>query len=285
MKHRGMVCAWKRSSVVNTSILLAATLLGIGQATASGMATPVGFNVTETGAATFNIPIEVPPGTAGIAPSLSLNYTSQGGNGLLGMGWSLGGLSAIYRCGRTLIQDGAKDGVNYNANDKYCLDGQRLVAVSGAYGANATEYRTERESFTKVISYGTAGSGPAYFKAWTKAGQIIEFGNTADSAIEAQGKTDIRLWAANKISDTKGNYLTLSYTEDNPNGDYRPNRIDYTGNASAGLTPYNSVRFVYQTRTDIIPMYQAGSVSKTMLRLANVQTYAKVGAADTLVAG
>ena len=283
MKHRGMVRAWKRSPVVNTSILLAAALLGIGQATASGMATPVGFNVTETGAATFNIPIEVPPGTAGIAPSLSLNYNSQGGNGLLGMGWSLGGLSAIYRCGRTLIQDGAKDGVNYNSNDKYCLDGQRLVAVSGAYGANNTEYRTERESFTKIISYGTAGSGPAYFKAWTKAGQIIEFGNTADSAIEAQGKTDIRAWAVNKIADTKGNYLTVSYTEDNTNGDYRPDRIDYTGNAGAGLTPYNSVRFVYQTRTDITPMYQAGSVSKTMMRLANVQTWAKVGTADTLI--
>jgi len=75
-------------------------LNGINPASASGMSTPVGFNVNETGAANLNIPIEIPPGTAGIAPSLSLNYTSQGGNGLLGMGWSLGGLSAIYRCGR-----------------------------------------------------------------------------------------------------------------------------------------------------------------------------------------
>ena len=270
---------------LGASAIIIGLLNGITPATASGMATPVGFNVTETGAATFNIPIAVPPGTAGIAPSLSLNYNSQGGNGMLGMGWSLGGLSAIYRCGRTLIQDGVKDGVNYNSNDKYCLDGQRLVAVSGAYGANGTEYRTERESFTKVISYGTAGSGPAYFKAWTKAGQIIEFGNTADSAIEAQGKTDIRIWASNKISDTKGNYLTVSYTEDNPNGDYRPDRIDYTGNAGANpvLTPYNSVRFAYEDRADATPMYDGGSLIKSTKRLTNVQTYAKVGAADILV--
>ena len=152
----------------------------VGQA-AERFETPVGFNVSPTGAANFNIPIEAPPGTAGMAPSISLNYSSQRGDGMLGMGWSLGGLSAIYRCGRTLIQDGVTDTVNYNTNDKYCMDGQRLVAVTGAYGANGAEYRTERESFTKIISYGTAGNGPSYFKAWTKAGQIIELGNSTIS--------------------------------------------------------------------------------------------------------
>ncbi len=247
-----------------------AVLLGYSTASSAveRFETPVSFNVSPTGAANFNIPIEVPPGTSGMAPSLSLGYSSQGGNGMLGMGWSLGGLSAIYRCGRTLIQDGVVDGVNYNSSDKYCMDGQRLVVVPnangviGAYGANGTEYRTERESFTKVVSYGVAGSGPAYFVAQTKAGQIIEFGNTVDSRIEAQGKADVRVYAANKISDTVGNYLTISYTEDgvtkripNANGDYAPLRIDYTGNTAAAIAPYNSVRFVYQTRSDITPMF------------------------------
>ena len=57
-------------------------------------ATPGSFNVSESGAANYSIPIAMPPSTAGMAPQLSLNYSSQGGNGLLGMGWSLGGLSA-----------------------------------------------------------------------------------------------------------------------------------------------------------------------------------------------
>ena len=286
MKPIGAVCAWKRSVVLKTSIILATTLLGIGNATADErFETPVGFDVNHTGAAIFSIPIEVPPGTAGMASSLSLSYNSQGGNGMLGMGWSLSGLSAIARCDRTIIQDNLSGAVKYDANDKYCLDGQRLVSVAGAYGANGTQYSTEREGFTKIISYGTTGSGPAYFKAWTKAGQIIEFGNTADSAVEAQGRTDIRVWAVNKISDSAGNYMAVSYTEDNANGDYRPNRIDYTGNASANpvLTPYNSVRFVYQTRNDIKPIYRGGSVIKNTQRLIGVQTYAQVGSIDTLV--
>jgi len=36
-------------------------------------------------------------------------------------------------------------------------------------------------------------------------------------------------------------------------------RIDYTGNAAAGLLPYNSVRFTYATRPDITPLYDGGS--------------------------
>ncbi|MCL5060983.1 MAG: hypothetical protein M1449_11225 [Candidatus Thermoplasmatota archaeon] len=237
-------------------------------------ATPGSHQVSPSGAFTYTIPIATPPGTAGIEPKLSLAYNSQGGNGLLGMGWSLAGLSVIHRCPKTVVQDGVLGGVNYDANDRYCLDGQRLVAVSGAYGADATEYRTETESHSRIVSYGSQDSGPASWKAWTKSGQIIEYGNTPDSRIEAQGKTEVMLWALNKLSDTVGNYLTVSYIEDNPNGQYYPDRIDYTGNASAGKSPFNSVRFVYETRPDITPMYQAGSLMKATVRLKNVQTYA-----------
>src|SRR5262245_6093117 len=211
-------------------------LFAKAQTTVAG-STPGGFRVTESGAAEYRIPIRVPPGIAGMEPKLALVYNSQAGNGLLGVGWNLEGLSSITRCPRTMAQDGVRGGINYDANDRFCLDGQRLMVISGTYGADGAEYRTERESFSKVISYGNAGSGPAWFKAWTKSGQIIEYGNTADSRSEAQGKTAVRVWAVNKVSDTKGNYLTVSYTEDNAIGDFRPSRIDYTGNAATSTAP------------------------------------------------
>src|SRR5262249_5215474 len=110
--------------------------------------------VTSDGAFTYTLPLDVPDGRNGMQPSLALSYNSRGGNGLLGMGWSLGGLSSITRCGRTIAVDGYTDGVHFDSSDALCLDGERLVAVNGtSYGMAGSEYRTEHESFRKVVAY------------------------------------------------------------------------------------------------------------------------------------
>jgi RHS repeat-associated protein len=229
------------------------------------------FQVGESGEAIYSIPISTVAGTAGLEPKLALTYSSQGYNSLLGIGWSLSGLSAITRCPATLAQDGFMDPVDFDNNDRFCLDGERLMAIAGVYGANATEYRTEQDSFRRVVSYGEAGSGPASFTVKTKSGLIFEYGETADSRIEAQGKASALLWAVNRIADTKGNYLTVTYTEDA--AEYRPNQIDYTGNDNAGLLPFASIKFVYESRPDVSPRYVSGSLLKTTRRLVAVQAF------------
>jgi hypothetical protein len=248
----------------------------LAPAGAQQMALPAKSDVGATGAAAYSIPISIPPGTAGMTPALALSFSSQGSNGIVGMGWSLSGLPSINRCPQTYAQDGVRGSVNFDGNDRYCLDGQRLMAISGVYGADGAEYRTEIESFSRVISHGAAGNGPAWFEVHAKSGQIMEFGHTVDSLVLAQGKPTARSWAVNKVSDTKGNYFTVTYTNDTLNGQAYPTEIDYTGNAAAGLAPYNKVQFVYATRPDITPAYQAGSLVQTTVRLTNVQTYAGV---------
>src|SRR5581483_593341 len=241
---------------------------------AQSMTLPGKFSVASSGAATYSIPIAVPPGTAGLAPSLSIEYDSHGGNGLLGMGWSLGGLPSIGRCPQTVAQDGALGAVTFASADRFCMDGQRLVLLSGTYGADGAQYRTEVETFSEIISHGTAGSGPAWFEVHTKSGQIMQFGNTTDSQILAKGTSTARSWALNKVSDTKGNYFTVTYTYDATNGQAYPIEIGYTGNAAANLSPNNKVQFVYAMRPDITSQYQAGAVSKTTVRLTDVETFA-----------
>ena len=226
--------------------------------------------VNRYGAATYEIPIEVPPGTAGVEPSLSLAYASNGGNGLLGLGWSLRGLSAIGRCPKTPAQDGARGAIRYDANDRFCLDGRRLVAVTGDYGADGTAYRTEIDGFSKIVSHGSAGTGPAWFEVRTKSGQTMEYGNTANSRIEAVGRSEARLWALNRVTDAVGNYLTVRYREEDGQG--YPDRIDYTGYGTGGA-PYASVRFAYQTRHDVRVLASGGSTQRMDERLAKVRTY------------
>src|SRR5690606_25760458 len=100
-------------------LTLVAGLLTLAQPASAQMSLPGKFEVTDTGAASYTIPIQVVPGTAGLEPKLSLQYDSRSGNGLLGVGWSLSGLPSITRCGRTIAQDGVTGGVAYDANDRF----------------------------------------------------------------------------------------------------------------------------------------------------------------------
>ncbi|MCP3925123.1 MAG: hypothetical protein GY714_21325, partial [Desulfobacterales bacterium] len=226
--------------------------------------TPGTFKVS-SGSASYNIPIVVPPGIAGMQPNLSINYDSNGSNGLLGMGFSLDGISAITRSGRTIAQDGIKGGVNYDENDRFELGGQRLIAVSGTYGADGTEYRTEIDQYSKIVSYGTQGNGPSYFRIWTKTGMILEFGNSDSSKIEASGSSTVRLWSVNKVSNKFETSVTYSYTEDNPNGEFYLTKAEYAN---------NSVDLTYEERNDTTLQYEAGSKISSTKRLKSVKTYA-----------
>jgi hypothetical protein len=112
------------------------------------------FKVSNTGAANYTIPIIVPPGTNGMQPNLSLVYSSQTQNGILGVGWSLNGISVIQRCARTKAQDNVRGGINLDTNDRFCLNGARLMVINGTYGADGAEYRTELDTFVKIFSRG-----------------------------------------------------------------------------------------------------------------------------------
>jgi hypothetical protein len=257
------------------------------------MALPGQMNVTPTGAFTYTIPIAVPPGTAGMAPSLSMQYSSQNGDGFEGFRWSLVGLPSITRCPRTVAQDAIHGGVNYDGNDRFCLAGQRLILVNGpghgghSYGDDGAEYRTEVNNFSKIVSHTTVDiQGATWFQVWTKSGQIMEFGNTVDSRAPvvwvnpANPAKIVRVWGVNKISDTKGNYLKVYYltatggTQDTTYGQLYPKQINYTGNANSSpqLNPYNSIQFSYIDKNAFVPTYQAGGFAETRVLLSEIKT-------------
>src|SRR4051812_17209631 len=105
---------WTTSLIPAAFLILGLLPLSAFAVTAPVGATPGSFSVNNNGGANYDIPIVVPPGTAGMVPHLALKYERQIDNTLLGIGWSVSGLSVIQRCGRTIVLDGQKGGVNYD---------------------------------------------------------------------------------------------------------------------------------------------------------------------------
>ncbi|CCN48800.1 putative Rhs family protein fused with Integrin alpha N-terminal domain [Vibrio nigripulchritudo MADA3029] len=255
----------KQSKLHNYLRLTLISLLSLFSALAYAAAPVIrgDFNVSG-GQATYSLPIEVVPGRNGHQPTLAISYASDSPNGYLGMGWNLSGLSSITRCGKNLAKDGLWGGVRLNDNDRYCLDGQRLVAISGKDGGHLTEYRLENNGFSKIVSFKTnySGHGPSHFKVWKKDGSVYEYGMANTAQVNLPGQSHIYKWALNKITDhTKSNHIEFKYYENNGAGRHRISSIHYMG---------GSVEFGYEARSDSTSQLLMGSKLTRPQRLSKI---------------
>ena len=206
-------------------------------------------DVTALGGASYTIPIRLPEGINGMQPTLAVAYNSQSGNGLLGWGWNISGISAITRIGQTLYHDGCMDGVNF-VDDRFALDGQRLMLVNDReYGADGAEYRTEIDGMAKIVSYTCdTTNGPARFKVWLPNGNIAYYGYKSNTRIGLQQRNDVCMWMLDSIVDRNGNYVAYRYTKGYSS--CRLKTILYTGNAQAQVDPAFKVVLDYSNRFD-----------------------------------
>jgi len=195
---------------------------------------PGNLMVSPSGAALYKIPINVPMARGGLSLSLGLEYNSQTGNGLFGVGWSLSGLSVITRSSTTIYNEGYIDGVDFDDNDQFMLNGQRLIPIN----TENTEFRTEIESYSKIIVGEVNDYGPVWFEVYTKDGLILEFGKTVDSRLLVLGNDNIFKWKLNRIRDHQGNYIDYSYLT-SLNG--RASRIEYILYGGNTITGENSI--------------------------------------------
>jgi RHS repeat-associated protein len=243
------------------------------------------LSVGGDGSASYSIPIDIPKGTGGMEPKLGLGYSSNSGNGIVGVGWNVAGLQRITRGPSSAAKDGSYDPMDFDAEDRFFLDGERLVCVQGTYGAANSEYRTEMDSYARITA---VGAGPSSWKIETKAGLIVTLGGTDDS------KTSVALgtlsWGVTEVKDTVGNYYSVDYVRDDFTPDsnfvnHRVSAINYTGNASEGRDPYCTVDFLYENRSDINRSNNtyAGYLSSKRLSKIKVSTGSYVNHAYRLV--
>ena len=225
------------------------------------------FQITPTGQVAYNIPIPALPGTGGMKPCLSVNYSSSTKDGLLGYGFDLDGLSVISRTPADMFHDGMARAVTFTGYDSFSLDGQRLIPSS--FGGS--DYVTEINNFAKVTA--TYGNGvPKTFTVKTKSGLTYEYLPLSE-ALGAGTSANTLFWLVTKVTDTAGNYYKVTYDGDASENDFRVSRIDYTGNDNAELSPYASVRFTY-TKNEYSPTtYVCGvPVHKSMV-ISSISLY------------
>jgi hypothetical protein len=238
------------------------------------------FSVSPGGQANYRFPLVVPPGRLGMEPRLAVAYDSSSGDGPLGVGFSLQGLSAVTRCPSSFAQDGYVAPVRNDDTDHFCLDGLRLVAMPvrrPVHGGNTIEYRTFPDTFSKILAHlgpGGVSAGPVSFEVFTKAGHILEYGAAANSQAMATGGVVSAWWLATE-QDRRGNSVDYTYENDldpvdSHTREILPARIDYT---RSGTTPASrAVVLEYQAAPITSTLYSAG------LELTRSKLLAKISA-------
>lgn len=211
-------------------------------------ATPSFANVNPDGSFGYSVPIDLPPGTNGMKPDLALVYNSNSGNGMLGMGWQLAGLSVITR--------DTTYPINYNGTDHYVGPNGRLVK------SNGNIYRYQNDNFTKVEMIPFSGtSEPKYWKETRTDGTVSYYGmfnlNEGDYSLSLEVNSGFfasngykRAWGLCMVVDVYGNYYTVEYSNDN--GEYYPEKITYTNNLWNQVSNFRTVEFEYEGRSDDI---------------------------------
>ncbi len=207
-------------------------------------------SVTSFGGASYSLPIYVSPASNGMEPSVNLQYNSQLGNGVMGMGWSISGLSTISRTGKNSYFDNEVSPIsftdnNFQSNDRFALDGLRLIRDGGGVYGDAGFYKTEEENFIRINAIGGTEFSPDYFKVEHKDGTTTFYGSGEDSKVMGTGQNSDKplVWRINKVIDLQGNYFEYKYRD--LSGESVLEQIVYSKNDSNPNLNAKTIKFFY----------------------------------------
>lgn len=264
-------------------------------ATAAVGATSGSVGVDPFGQATYVIPVVVAPGRSGLAPTLSMRYSSGGRNGLAGVGWSLvGATSEITRCPRTYIDDGIPADFDLAERGAICLDGGRLYEVPDLEGCpqgTAIKFVKKDEVGSFVCGFDPLPNGYTYFDYYARNGTISTFGNDPTVAHKViSGSYSPVSWPLSKVRDWYDNFMEFKYVEmpkipgtielsaseaallaaSDSASMHVIQEIRYTGHGSEA--PLRRVILHYEDRPDIRSMYRSHLLRVEAKRLKAIES-------------
>ncbi len=278
MKSAGIGRTWSKLGFVGLLVASAAFAQGAAGVSderlhlpqAPGSIAGVGENAAvegNQGALRYRVEVEVPPGFAGLTPAVDLTYSSSGGSGLVGMGWSVPGF-ALERMTSKGLQ-------KYALDDRFAADGsEELVRVSQS--ATALVYRARFEGGFVRYTWLTPGTGAAgSWKAEYPDGRVAYFGADENGAAVPAAQvivpttSNVFRWHLVAMTDPWGHAMRFSWTKDST-GYPLLDRVEYL---HEGGNARHSVRMVYETRPDIISDARPGFELRLTQRLKEVRIY------------
>jgi RHS repeat-associated protein len=214
----------------------------------------------------YTLPLDVPEGRMGMGPKLALNYSSGAGNGVLGVGWSLSGLSSIMPCPQIQAIDKQSYPVTMSGNDVLCLDGVRL------FSSDQVSYQTELESYSQITRYTDGATGTPAFRVQSQDGLTRLYKQRGENKMTGKGL----VWLLDTEYDANGNAVSYAYNDltasSIPNvgiggvqtqiQEFSIGSITYTNrmvNGIADTSGMRTVAFHYVPRKDTVSMRYGAS--------------------------
>ena len=233
-----------------------------------------------TGTMGYGVGLMLPPGRAGLQPTIHLAYEGGVGNGLLGLGWNFGFGSIRRQTDKGLP--------NYNEGDTFVMGAEELVPLSNA----EQDWRLKNEGGFQRFRRIPGGSGwevtePTGIRHYYGRfrGEGGRWSVVANPSL-AQGTEfdQTYLWSLDATVDLHGNRVEYEYTPGD--GILYPNRITWSHWADAnqsGSTNYHEVLFTYEARPDVFEDYRPAFATRTEQRLHRIEVASFYGGVRHLV--
>ena len=221
---------------------------------------PMEAGVSPTGARTYQIPIVTAAGFK-LTPSIALGYNSQAGEGWVGYGWDIQGLSTISLINKNVYYHGVAKGASVEDKDAvFALDGVPLVRNSNS--ATSAAYPLETASGHILVAPERNSQGyVTRFTALYPNGLTVVYGVESDKAV------NLPSYPVVESRDLDGNKIEFDYYLDLVDGNHRISSIRYGFDDSGRYR--GEISFSYDFGNSFVSYY-AGKLVRKPYRLTKV---------------
>lgn len=221
-----------------------------------------------TGGSSYGVSISVPPGRAGLAPSIRLGYNSFAGNGITGIGWSLDFMSVKRQTDKGFPE--------YDPADTFVFSGEELVPLNGDPSGRTWRCENER-GFQRLRQIDSDGDTvPDAWEVTERNGTKHTLGrfrgqNSRWSVVEHPEKASsppldrTYCWMVDTTTDLHGNRIEYEYTQGS--GLIYISRITYSHLSNN----FHEVTFQYQPRSDAFDDYRPAFSARLDQRLTRIE--------------